>query len=326
MKCSLHRLMFGTVCYLVCFPLLSTAQTPITSGVPPVFLQITSPASGSIVNPGQVASVSVTSPSNVSFAKVVVIGEDPIGFSSIQTGVPAQFALTIPNSISCGTYMLTALGITSSGQSVSSNQVLIDVERPDMPVSISASITGITLGSPGESFPIKFLGTFADGSVLDLTESSKIAYSVSNSSVATIDANGIVAAVTPGLTSVRAAYTQGGQRIATAVSVNVQPPALTPTSYSLTYGRQNVNTSSSAQQVTLTNAAHGPIRVISVNATGDFSESDNCTASSPLAAGGTCTVNIVFTPKAVGSRVGQLKIINSFSISTLSIPLAGTGM
>jgi hypothetical protein len=31
MKCSLHRLMFGTVCYLVCFPLLSTAQTPITS-------------------------------------------------------------------------------------------------------------------------------------------------------------------------------------------------------------------------------------------------------------------------------------------------------
>jgi hypothetical protein len=31
MKCALHRLMFGTVCYLVCFPLLSTAQTPITS-------------------------------------------------------------------------------------------------------------------------------------------------------------------------------------------------------------------------------------------------------------------------------------------------------
>lgn len=32
MKCALHRLMFGTIFYLVCFPLLSTAHTPITSG------------------------------------------------------------------------------------------------------------------------------------------------------------------------------------------------------------------------------------------------------------------------------------------------------
>jgi hypothetical protein len=122
--------------------------------VRPPALQITSPANSSIVNPGQAVSVSVTSPANTSFMQVAVIGEDPIGFSSIQTGVPATFSFAIPANVASRKYTLTAFGIAASGQNVESNPILIDVERPDLPVSISVQTRNIIFSGPGETSPI----------------------------------------------------------------------------------------------------------------------------------------------------------------------------
>jgi hypothetical protein len=82
----------------------------------PPQLQISSPANGSVVNPGQTISVTVTSPANVAFSQVAVVGQGPLGFSDIANSVPATFSFAIPTDTSCGTYALTADGKSASGQ------------------------------------------------------------------------------------------------------------------------------------------------------------------------------------------------------------------
>jgi len=182
------------------------------------------------------------------------------------------------------------------------------------------------MSAPGETAPLILLAKFADGIVLDVTHSSKVAYSSTNTKVATIDVNGIVTAVSPGRVFVKAAYTVAGKRIPTAIPVSVPTPTLTPSKFSVTFGSQAVGTASSSQSVTLTNMANAPIRVISLNTTGDFSESDNCRSLSPLPAGGECVVNVTFKPAAVGTRSGKLAIVNSSEIIPTTLPLSGPGI
>jgi hypothetical protein len=61
-------------------------------------------------------------------------------------------------------------------------------------------------------------------------------------------------------------------------------------------------------------------------ATGDFSETDSCISSSPLAAGATCSISVAFSPTAGGSRTGTLDITNDLVVSPILLPLAGTGI
>src|SRR5712671_2655253 len=76
-------------------------------------LAISAPADGAVFNPGQTITVTVTSPANVSFNSVGVIGEGPFGLSNLATAVPAQFSFTVPSNALPGKYMLTADGTTT---------------------------------------------------------------------------------------------------------------------------------------------------------------------------------------------------------------------
>jgi len=202
---DLNRLRISAKSFLrstaACLGLLAASRACIAQQPPPQ-LQITSPADGAIVNPGQTISVTVTSPANVAFTQVGVVAPDPFGFSDIATSVPASFSLAVPTDTACGPHMLTAFASTSDGQSAQSATILIDVERPDLPTSLSTFLSGISFTVPGEKSPIALLATFSDGSILDATRSSNVSYSTSNSAIATVDGNGIVTAVAPGQASV----------------------------------------------------------------------------------------------------------------------------
>jgi hypothetical protein len=291
----------------------------------PPLLQITAPTDGSVVNPGQTISVTVSSPANVAFSQVAVLGQDPLGSTDIATSVPAQFTISIPANIICGKYMLTAYGTTSSGQDVESATILIDVERPDLPTSLSALLQRLTFRSPGEQSPIVILGTFSDGSILEVTRSSNSNYTSSNSGVVTVKANGIATAVGPGSASVTATYSQGTQSVQITIPATVLPSVLTALPSSLSFASQNVGTSSASQQLMLTNTSNGALNVSAVNTTGDFSETDNCVSASPLAAGVGCAINVVFNPTGIGPRAGTVRIRNDFYSSPTVISLTGTG-
>src|SRR5258708_2661393 len=110
-----------------------------------------------------------------------------------------------------------------------------------------------------------------------------------------------------------------------AIPVTVHHQMLSASSTSFSFGNQPMGTSSTPKQLTLTDTATGNVAIQVVNASGDFSETDNCIASSPLTPGNGCTVNVTFSPTTSGTRVGTLSITNSANTVPIAVFLNGTG-
>ncbi|MGA8865906.1 MAG: choice-of-anchor D domain-containing protein [Candidatus Sulfotelmatobacter sp.] len=94
-------------------------------------------------------------------------------------------------------------------------------------------------------------------------------------------------------------------------------------SSNLVFGNQAVGTTSSAQNVTLTNNQALPLNVSGIATTGDFSQTNNCGAT--VVAGGSCTISVTFKPTATGTRTGSLTITDDASSSPQVVSLSGTG-
>jgi hypothetical protein len=105
-------------------------------------------------------------------------------------------------------------------------------------------------------------------------------------------------------------------------------------SFLITYpGHQNfspqaVGTKSAAAAVQLVNTGNASLSITSIGIIGtnssDFTQTNNCGSS--IAAGASCTANVVFTPQAPGSRAAALSITDSASGSPQSAMLSGTGL
>lgn len=95
--------------------------------------------------------------------------------------------------------------------------------------------------------------------------------------------------------------------------------AVTPTT--LTFSSQVQGTTSAAKSVTLQNTGTGPMQVTSVTATVPFSQTNNCVS---VAAGSSCTVQVSFTPTAIGTASGTLTIVDN--AGTQTVALSGTGI
>jgi hypothetical protein len=93
---------------------------------------------------------------------------------------------------------------------------------------------------------------------------------------------------------------------------------------SLTFASQVFGTTSTAQTVTLTNTGSIALTPTGIAMSGDFSETDDCVSAS-LAAGGSCAIQVTFTPTATGSRTGQMIVSANVSGGQLSVELSGTG-
>jgi Abnormal spindle-like microcephaly-assoc'd, ASPM-SPD-2-Hydin len=136
----------------------------------------------------------------------------------------------------------------------------------------------------------------------------------------------MITGISAGTATITATYSLPGQTVQTMLSVSVSKQVRDVSPATLSFGTQNVGTSSASQSLTVTNAGAAPLKILSLTAGGDFLETDNCASSSPLAAGGTCTINVTFTPGAAGARSGKLTVANGFSIIPSSIGLSGTGI
>ena len=94
----------------------------------------------------------------------------------------------------------------------------------------------------------------------------------------------------------------------------------------LTFAALQVNSTSSPQAVTLANTGNAALAVASINASGDFAQTNSCGSS--VIAGGSGTVAVTFTPTATGTRTGTLTITdnsNGVAGSTQTVSLTGTG-
>ena len=97
---------------------------------------------------------------------------------------------------------------------------------------------------------------------------------------------------------------------------------------SLVFGNQNVGTKSSPQTATLTNVGASALVIngISIVGTGyaNFKQTNNCGLS--LAAGTSCTINVTFNPKAVGTFSPSVKVSYKGVGSPQKVALSGTGV
>ena len=84
-----------------------------------------------------------------------------------------------------------------------------------------------------------------------------------------------------------------------------QPPvSLAPST--LFFPSRPVGTTSPGQIITLTNNQNVALTLSNIGASGDYTENDNCPSS--VAAGGSCTLTVKFSPSVGGTRTGQITV------------------
>ncbi|MGO9274962.1 MAG: choice-of-anchor D domain-containing protein [Terriglobia bacterium] len=96
---------------------------------------------------------------------------------------------------------------------------------------------------------------------------------------------------------------------------------------SLNLGNQKVGTTSSSQQITVTNKGSATIEFFAIALGGanpkDFSQSGTC--GSTLAPAASCTINVTFTPAKTGSRTASVLFSDNGGGNLQSVGLSGTG-
>jgi hypothetical protein len=104
------------------------------------------------------------------------------------------------------------------------------------------------------------------------------------------------------------------------------PPVAGVAPASLSFSSQNVGTTSASQPVALSNTGAATLTIASITASTNFGQTNTCAGS--VAAGGSCTINVNFTPTAAGTLTGTLTVTdnsNGVTGSTQTVALSGTG-
>src|SRR5437588_592825 len=115
-----------------------------------------------------------------------------------------------------------------------------------------------------------------------------------------------------------------------ALSGNVTCPILRLPPSTLVPYTTLFRSTSTPMTVTLTNTGTAALTINSFAASGDFAATStgaNACPMSPatLAAGGNCTINVTFTPTALGARTGTLLLADNAAGSPQTVALSGNG-
>ena len=100
------------------------------------------------------------------------------------------------------------------------------------------------------------------------------------------------------------------------------PVSLSP--LTVTFGKVQLGTSSSARQLTLTNRQDVALNLVSITATGpEFTMEHNCGSS--VSAHSSCSISVTFTPVSMGDRRGSLEVEHDAANGPLTAVLSGAG-
>jgi hypothetical protein len=114
-----------------------------------------------------------------------------------------------------------------------------------------------------------------------------------------------------------------GTQTASLTGTGVSPATDALSPLALTFGAQQITTASTAQQITLINSGDLPLTLIAAQiASGDFTVINFCGNS--LNPHSTCSMNVAFAPKNVGTLTGLLNVSDQYRTQTVT--LNGTGI
>ncbi|MFL5927819.1 MAG: choice-of-anchor D domain-containing protein, partial [Gaiellaceae bacterium] len=116
----------------------------------------------------------------------------------------------------------------------------------------------------------------------------------------------------------------------TGTGIPVPAPVAAVSPATVAFPDTVTNVLSAALPVTVSNTGNAPLSVSGVTLgganAGDFAVSSNTCLAGPVAAGGSCTVNVTFTPSALGARSGSLLVADNAAGSPQSVALSGNGV
>jgi len=102
--------------------------------------------------------------------------------------------------------------------------------------------------------------------------------------------------------------------------------ALSPTT--LDFGTVALQVATPAKTVTVSNTGNAPMAISAFNLGGtnaaDFGATSTCSLTTPLAAGGNCTISVTFTPTVSAARSATLTVVSN-ATGTNTVTLRGTG-
>ena len=120
----------------------------------------------------------------------------------------------------------------------------------------------------------------------------------------------------------------GGSIDQVRLLLQAKAPVAPLSSASLSFGSQDVGSTSAAQTVTLNNPGRAQLAVSSISMSGangpDFAANTG-TCLTGLVPGANCTLNFTFTPSASGPRAGLLSITDNAGSSPQTVVLSGMG-
>ena len=112
-------------------------------------------------------------------------------------------------------------------------------------------------------------------------------------------------------------------------------PTATLSPTSLSFSKQNVNTTSPPKTVTLSNTGNAPLTINTITITGTNANNFALTSASTCPLGGgtlnaqtNCTLSVTFTPTSKGSKAASVTVAdnaNNVSGSQQQVSLSGTG-
>jgi hypothetical protein len=107
-------------------------------------------------------------------------------------------------------------------------------------------------------------------------------------------------------------------------------PGVTLNPLNLSFGNQNIGTTSAAQATILTNSSATPLTISSIAVTGtnagDFAQTNTCPGS--LASNASCTISVTFAPQSssADARAASIAITDNGPASPQTVTLSGTGV
>ena len=122
------------------------------------------------------------------------------------------------------------------------------------------------------------------------------------------------------MNSLRSTFPSGSQGLANIAAY------LGNTPQTLTFGSTAVGASSAAQNLTVYASlkSGNALSALSVTTSGDFARSGG-TCGTTLAVGTSCTIGVIFSPTASGTRSGTLSLTHNGTLSAIGFALSGTG-
>ncbi|HTQ54604.1 MAG TPA: FG-GAP-like repeat-containing protein [Bryobacteraceae bacterium] len=107
------------------------------------------------------------------------------------------------------------------------------------------------------------------------------------------------------------------------IAIMLQSPFAALSNTSLSFGNVAVG-STGTQALTITNSGSALLNMGSIGVTGNFSQTNTCTA--PVPSGGSCTVTVTFSPAAAGTLTGTLTLTDNAAESPQTLALSGIGI